>query len=114
MKQIHKKLVNLLYKEDGVYDGSICFDFSSYEYEDDIPYVIINNTKILVLNVYLPKDETFFIITSDTETDYVIDLNDYNEDELIAMNIYGLFQDIYYETSYSYEIGDFEEEFLKN
>ena len=41
-QEIVKKLAELLYKDEGVYDGAVCFDWSSYDFDEDIPNLLID------------------------------------------------------------------------
>jgi hypothetical protein len=42
IRDIVKKLANLLYKDEGAYEGVVCFDWSSYDFDEDIPYITID------------------------------------------------------------------------
>ena len=111
--EISRKLAELLYKDLDVYNGCVSFDFSSYEYEIDIPYIIFNGMTLKIANVIISKDGNTIEVTDDKENTYLINLLDYDDMQLNYMCIDNLLYDVYYETSYSYEIGDFENDFLK-
>ena len=113
ISQICKKLAELLYQEGSDYNGKIWFDFSLYEYNLDIPYIVLNGNRILIESVFITKDGETIIATSDKNKAYLFKLSDYTDEELVDMNIYGLLSDVYYETGCSWWIGDFELDFLK-
>ena len=110
-KEIVKKLAKLLYKDEGVYDGVLCFDWSSYEYEDDIPHIILDNKLIKIEEFQVNKEGNKIIIYTD-DNKYVLNLEMFNENDFKNMGMYSLLMNIYYETDYSWELGDFEIDFL--
>ena len=110
-REIVKKLAELLYKDEGVYDGVVCFDWSSYEYEDDIPHIILDNKLIKIEEFQVNKEGNKIIIYTD-DNKYVLNLEMFNENDFKNMGMGSLLIDIYYETDYSWEFGDFEIDFL--
>ena len=41
IQEIVKRLAKLLYQDEGVYEGAVCFDWSSYDEEYEIPSICI-------------------------------------------------------------------------
>lgn len=112
-KEIVKKLAELLYKDEGVYEGVVCFDWSSYDLEEDIPNLIIDNKIVMIEEFRVNKEGTKIIVISGNDK-YTLDLttSPYTEKEYSDMGMYALLNSVYYETDYSWEIGDFEIDFL--
>lgn len=112
-KEIVKKLAELLYKDEGVYDGVVCFDWSSYDYDEDIPNLTIDNKIVKIEEFRVNKEGTEIIVISDNDK-YTLDLttSPFTEKEYSDMGMYTLLSSVYYETDYSWEIGDFEIDFL--
>ena len=95
----------------------IYFDHKSYDYQEDIPFVNIGGNKYLVDSARLDNGGMFLEIISNDDK-FTLDLSNlpksYTDDFLLnECNLYALFMDMYYETEQSYEIGDFEMDFLK-
>lgn len=101
-------------------NNEIFFDYKSYEYEEDIPYLTINNTKYNVVSAkFTDKDnlEISLVVEKDTIVRFNVCFNDATIDVISVcenMGIYNLFMDLYYETPDADTIGDFETKFLKN
>lgn len=112
-REIVKKLAELLYKDEGVYDGAVCFDWSSYDFDEDIPNLIINNKNVKIDEFKVNKDGTEIIVISGDDK-YTLDLtmSPFTEQDYEDMGMYTLLNSVYYETDYSWEIGDFEINFL--
>lgn len=110
-QEIVKKLAKLLYQDEGVYEGAVCFDWSSYDEEYEIPSICIDGNNVMVEEFQVNKEGTEIIITSGDDR-YTLDLAAYTEQEYEEMGLYTLLNDVYYETDYSWEFGDFDTEFL--
>jgi len=112
-QEIVKKLAELLYKDDGVYEGVVCFDWSSYDDENDIPCLIIDGKAVKIDEFQVNKDGTQISVISGCNN-YILDLtvSPFTEQEYEDMGMYTLLSNVYYETDYSWEIGDFEIDFL--
>ena len=112
-REIVKKLAELLYKDEGVYEGVVCFDHSAYDYVDDIPCLTIDGNKVLIDEFRVNTDGTEIVVISGNDM-YTLDLatSPYSEEEYDNMGMYTLLNSVYYETDYSWEIGDFETDFL--
>ena len=112
-KEIIAKLAELLYKDEGVYEGVVCFDHSSYDCDDDIPRLIIDGNEVLIDEFRVNTDGTEIVVISGNDM-YTLDLttSPYSEEEYEDMGMYAFLTDVYYETDYSWEIGDFELDFL--
>ena len=112
-QEIVKKLAELLYKDKGVYEGVVYFDWSSYDFDEDIPNLIINNKIVKIEEFRVNKEGTEIIVISGDDK-YTLDLttSPFTEQEYEDMGMYALLNSVYYETDYSWEIGDFEMDFL--
>jgi hypothetical protein len=112
-REIVKKLAELLYKDEGVYDGAVCFDWSSYDLEEDIPNLTIDNKIVMIEEFRVNKEGTEISVINGNDK-YTLDLttSPYTEKEYNDMGMYALLNSVYYETDYSWEIGDFEIDFL--
>jgi hypothetical protein len=112
--EVAKKLGNLLKGR------TIYFDFKSYDNEEDIPHIFDGWTRCDVECVRFNDNGDFFeILTKSVSMGiglYDIEENNLTEEEFEkeaeAIGLYELLSDIYYETEESYEIGDFELDFL--
>jgi hypothetical protein len=112
IKEIVKKLGELLHNDKNVYNGNVCFDFSSYDFEEDIPHISIFGKRTLIENIFISKDGDYITLTNGNGQELNLYMEKYTEKELEEMNLYELLNTTYYETTYSYEIGDFELDFL--
>lgn len=123
------KIAGLLWKDGG--KGDIAFDPRSYDNPEDMPHLVIAGKRhdIVSLNIY--KDGSRVTVTTydkdtntywdysfytdfayDTDREFADNVADY-EAVLEKMGVRELFSDAYYETEESWEIGDFETDFLK-
>ena len=105
-QEIVKKLAELLYKDEGVYNGVVCF-------EEDIPNLTIDNKIVQIEEFRVNKEGTQIAVISGNDN-YILDLttNPFTEQEYEDMGMYTLLNSVYYETDYSWDIGDFENDFL--
>ena len=103
-----KKVSRLLHQDEKVYEGVVCFDQSSYDTEDEIPSLCIDENIVMVEEFQVDKEGSEIIITSG-DNRYTLDLKSYTEQKYENMDLYKLLIDVYYETDYSWEIGDFEQ-----
>ena len=112
-QEIVKKLAELLYKDEGVYDGVVYFDWSSYDLDEDIPNLTIDNKIVQIEEFRVNKEGTQIAVINGNDN-YILDLttNPFTEQEYEDMGMYTLLNSVYYETDYSWEIGDFENDFL--
>jgi hypothetical protein len=112
-QEIVKKLAELLYKDDGVYEGVVYFDWSSYEFDSDIPTIKIDDKFIKIEEFRVNKEGTEIVVISDNDS-YTLDLTrtTYTEQDFEDMGMYEFLSNVYYETEHSWEIGDFEIDFL--
>lgn len=110
-----KKIGELLYSNEE-YNGRVYFDHKSYDDTNDIPCIIIDNKKILVEEFHINEDCDFISIYDDNNNLYMLDMNaipsEWNDDYFEEIGLFNLLQDVYYETSMSYEIGDYELDFI--
>ena len=107
--EITKKLADFLKGR------TIYFDHKSYDLAEDIPHIFDGDKRHNVHRVRFNENGDFFEIITDSYACRV-DLcgvleDDFNE-EANAMGLDELLHDIYYETDESWEIGDFEDDFL--
>ena len=107
-----KKLASLL-EEKVMY-----FDHKSYDFAEDIPHLIIDGERVNIESVWIDKKGlSMTITTKDTE----IGLGFYEDEEntfetidkeLEECGMDEFLRDIYYEHPRSWEIGDYEDDFL--
>lgn len=99
------------------YNGVIYFDHKSYDDNRDIPHLLIDGELVYVVKFYVNREETLMQITDDENKVYTLDLTElpeeWNDDYFDQIGMFELLQDVYYETTESYEIGDYEIDFLK-
>lgn len=111
-----KKIGELLYSNEE-YNGRVYFDHKSYDDENDIPSIIIDDKRVLVEEFHISEDCDFISIYDDNNNLYMLDMNaipsEWNDDYFEEIGLFNLLQDVYYETSMSYEIGDYELDFIK-
>lgn len=107
-----KKLASLL-EEKVLY-----FDHKSYDFAEDIPHLIIEGERVNVESVWIDKKGlTMTITTNDTEFGlgfYEDEENTFEtiDKELEECGMDEFLRDIYYEHPRSWEIGDYEDDFL--
>lgn len=110
-----KKIGELLYSNEE-YNGRVYFDHKSYDNDNDIPSIIIDDKKVLVEEFHINEDCDFISIYDDNNNLYMLDMNaipsEWNDDYFEEIGLFNLLQDVYYETSMSYEIGDYELDFI--
>ena len=117
-KEIVKKLAELLYKDEGVYDGAVCFDWASYDLDEDIPCLIINGECVKIEEFKVNKEGNIIKVLRHDDLfhidEWTLNLDEctFTEQEYEDMGMYALLNSVYYETDYSWEIGDFEIDFL--
>lgn len=109
-----KKLASLL-EEKVIY-----FDHKSYDFEEDIPHLIIDGERVNIESVWIDKKGlTMTVTTNDTEfgLGFYEDIENGDtfetiDKELEEMGMDEFLRDIYYEHPRSWEIGDYEDDFL--
>ena len=107
-----KKLASLL-EEKVLY-----FDHKSYDFAEDIPHLILDGERVNVESVWIDKKGlTMTITTNDTEFGlgfYEDEENTFEtiDKELEECGMDEFLRDIYYEHPRSWEIGDYEDDFL--
>lgn len=109
-----KKLANLLNGK------TIYFDWKSYDFEMDIPHLTLDGERKNISSVSIGKDGlTMKVMTTDCE--YTLGFNEDIESgdtfetidkELEECGMDEFLRDIYYEHPRSWEIGDYEDDFL--
>lgn len=112
MRSEIKKLAKLLNGR------TIHFDHKSYDYAEDIPHLILEGKRVNINSVSIGLNGlTMEVDTDDAEYGLAF----YEEGkwtfadidkELENIGMDRLLRDIYYETNESYEIGDYEDDFL--
>lgn len=112
-QEIVKKLAELLYMENSLYNGVIHFDWSSYDFDGDIPTIKIDDKFIKIEEFRVNKEGTEIVVISGNDS-YTLNLttSPYTEQDYEDMGMYEFLSSVYYETDYSWEIGDFEIDFL--
>ena len=109
-----KKLASLL-EEKVMY-----FDHKSYDFEEDIPHLILDGERVNVESVWIDKKGlSMTITTKDTEfgLGFYEDIENGDtfetiDKELEECGMDEFLRDIYYEHPRSWEIGDYEDDFL--
>ena len=112
-QEIVKKLAELLYMENSLYNGVIHFDWSSYEFDGDIPTLKIDNKFVKIEEFRVNKEGTEIVVISGNDS-YTLNLttSPYTVQDYEDMGMYEFLSSVYYETDNSWEIGDFEIDFL--
>lgn len=109
-----KKLAKLLNGK------TIHFDWKSYDFEEDIPHLILDGKRENIESVWIDKEGlTMTITTNDTEIGLGFNEDIENGDtfetidkELEECGMDEFLRDIYYEHPRSWDIGDYEDDFL--
>lgn len=114
IKKQSKKLAELLHSSKD-YNGSVYFDHDSYNDPSDIPNLIIDGEIISVDEFHIDESGNKIEIYNGDDK-YSMDFRNIPEewDDMYfdEINMFNLFMNVYYETSMSYEIGDYEMDFL--
>lgn len=96
-------------------DGIIHFDHKSYDDETLIPHIDIDGERVLVDTFIINRDGSEFTIISGRDS-YILDMDaipsEWDDDYFIEIGLDVLLRDVYYETSESFDIGDYELDFL--
>jgi hypothetical protein len=96
-------------------EGKIHFDHKSYDNETDIPHLDIDGERVWVNTFVINRDGSQFTLICGRDS-YILDLDaipsEWDDDYFIEIGLDVLLRDVYYETSESYEIGDYELDFL--
>ena len=109
-----KKLAELLNGE------TMYFDWKSYDLEEDIPHLNLDGNREDVVSVSISKDGLFMNVSTNS---FETGLGFYEEEgvtfetidkELEDMGMDEFLRDIYYNHPRSWEIGDYEDDFLPN
>ena len=107
-----KKLASLL-EEKVMY-----FDHKSYDFAEDIPHLILDGKRENIESVWIDKEGlTMTITTNDTEIGLGFTEDEENtfetiDKELEECGMEGFLRDIYYNHPRSWDIGDYEDDFL--
>jgi hypothetical protein len=109
-----KKLANLLNGK------TIYFDWKSYDFEEDIPHLFLDDKRKNISSVSIGEDGlTMNVMTTDCEygLGFYEDIDNGNtfetiDKELEEIGMDEFLRDIYYEHPRSWEIGDYENDFL--
>lgn len=109
-----KKLASLL-EEKVMY-----FDHNSYDFEEDVPHLIIDGKRVNIDSVWIDKTGLSMTIISNA-TEYGLgfyediengDTFETIDKELEECGMEGFLRDIYYNHPRSWDIGDYEDDFL--
>ena len=108
-----EKIADLLWSNGS--DGVVCFDHKSYDDETLIPHLDIDGKRVLVETFIINRDGSQFAIVCGFDS-YILDMDaipeEWDDDYFIEVGLDILLRDVYYETKESYEIGDYELDFL--
>ena len=109
------EIADLLYAQD--YDGVVYFDHKSYDDENDIPHLKIDDDIVKVAKFVISRDGNTITIVDDKCYAHTLSMDnlpeDWNDATFEEMGMFDLIRDAFYETSASYEIGDYELDFVK-
>ena len=107
-----KKLANLLNGK------TIYFDWKSYDFEKDIPHLTLDGERKNISSVFISKDGLMMNVMTD-DCEYGLGFYEDEENtfetidkELEECGMDEFLRDIYYEHPRSWEIGDYEDDFL--
>ena len=93
---------------------TIYFDLASYSADAEPPFLVVDNKREIVESATLNKEGTFLVV--EFANGGSAKFGFYEGERLPIddiMGIYRLLKDMYYETDESFDIGDFEQDFLK-
>lgn len=110
IKREGRLLADLLYNNG--YNGIICFDDINYDNEEDIPHLWVNGNLFIVASFKIDKKGVIVEVWNEENESISIDLNKHDYEYYDNIGLFTLFQDVYYETKESWEIGDYEMDFL--
>lgn len=94
------------------------FDHKSYDFAEDIPHLTLEGKRENIESVFITKDGTFMqVTTADAEIGLGFTEDKENtfetiDKELEECGMEGFLMDIYYNHPRSWEIGDYEDDFL--
>jgi len=94
------------------------FDWDSYDDEMDIPHLILDGERQNIDNVYILKDGSVIEVTTEkfvygfTLTEDEENTFESIEKRLEEIGMEDFLRDVYYEHPRSWEIGDYEDDFL--
>lgn len=94
------------------------FDHKSYDFAEDIPHLTLEGKRENIESVFITKDGTFMqVTTADAEIGLGFTEDEENtfetiDKELEECGMEGFLRDIYYNHPRSWEIGDYEDDFL--
>lgn len=108
-----EKIAELLWSNGS--NGVVWFDHKSYDIETDIPHIDVDGERVWVETFLIHRDGSQFTICSGVDT-YTLDMDaipsEWDDDYFIEIGLDALLRDVYYETSESGDIGDYELDFL--
>lgn len=97
------------------YNGIIHFDHKSYDDETLIPHIDIDGERVLVETFTINREGNQFTLISGDDA-YILDMDaipsEWDDDYFIEIGLDALLRDVYYETSESWDIGDYELNFI--
>lgn len=110
-----KEIASLLW--DNGYDGKVCFDHKSYDDETLIPHIDIDGERVLVETFLINREGNQLTLISDDDS-YILDIDaipsEWDDDFFIEIGLDAILRDVYYETKESWEIGDYELDFINH
>lgn len=100
------------------YKGRVCFDHKSYDDENDIPRIKIGGQIIKVAEFAIERDGDIISIVDDEGDFYSLWVSgasdEWNDSYYESIGLFDLIRDVYYETTESCEIGDYELDFINH
>lgn len=116
IKKRLKEIAGLLW--DNGYNGAVYFDHKSYEDDSDIPRIKISGDVVLVSEFHINKVGDSITICDDSNNVYSLWItgwsDEWSDSYYESIGLFDLLRDVYYETKESYEIGDYELDFINH
>lgn len=116
IKKRLKEIAELLWANG--YKGTICFDHKSYDDEDDIPRLRFGRKTFLVVMFNINSEgDRILIIDNNGKTCPMMTSDwsdDWSDSYCESIGLFALLREVYYETKESWEIGDYELNFINH
>lgn len=110
------EIANLLW--DNGYNGRICFDHKSYDFEGDIPRIKVGGKIVLVSEFIINRPADIISVVGSNGDFFSLCINsisnEWDDDYYESIGLFELLQYVYYETKESFDIGDYELDFINH
>lgn len=111
-----KEIASLLWNNG--YEGVVCFDHKSYDDEGDIPRIKVGSYMVKVKEFAVSKDGISFSVMDNKWGIYSFAVTGWSDEwadsYYESIGLFDLLRDVYYETTESCEIGDYELDFINH